>query len=47
MKYHGIIGSLLFTAVFAASCANNPSAEFAEKTVEQKKSRNLLFSGNE
>ncbi len=45
MKHHGIIGSLLFTAFLATSCANNPSAEFAEKSVEQKKAEIYYSQG--
>jgi Tfp pilus assembly protein PilF len=42
MKYHGMIGTILFSAVMLASCASN---EVAEKSVEQKKSEIYYVQG--
>jgi Tfp pilus assembly protein PilF len=43
MKYHGIIGSILFSSILLAACSSNP--ELAERTVEQKKAEIYYSQG--
>lgn len=43
MKYHGIIGSILFSSLLLTACSSNP--ELAERTVEQKKAEIYYSQG--
>lgn len=43
MKYHGILGSILFSALVLSSCASNP--ELADKSPEQKKAEIYYSQG--